>query len=143
MERTSQSELERYLKLLDSIKARVEDERTAVVILQELNKDRRMASIREERQNGNGHSSANSEQEDQPATEKQLAYLRKLGASPSEGLTKHQASKLIDEALEKESEQDSSPYVAQNVPSTWHESKLDITVDPLFMGRLPTHASCS
>ena len=50
-----QSKLGEYLKLLDQIKQKTEDERTAVSLLQEISKDRRTAEIREERgveQNG-------------------------------------------------------------------------------------------
>ena len=38
--------------------------------------------------------------EDEKATEKQLAYIRKLGGTPNQYLTKGKASKLIEELLE-------------------------------------------
>ena len=39
---------------------------------------------------------------DDEATEKQLAYIRKLGGTPNPNLTKQQASQMIDELLNKE-----------------------------------------
>lgn len=84
--------VEHYLKLLDDIKSRVNDERTAVVILQEVNKDARMAQIREEREIA----------VDEPATEKQRGFLKKLGVDLPTRLTKREASALIDENVGKE-----------------------------------------
>ena len=40
--------------------------------------------------------------EDETATEKQLAYIRKLGGTPDKFLTKGKASKVIGELLEKD-----------------------------------------
>ncbi len=93
MEGETNQKVEEYLKLLGYIKNRVEDERTAVAILTELNKDRRMDLMRQERQQRNG----------KPASKKQLAYLKKLGVDIGEysNLTKAQASELIDQALEE------------------------------------------
>jgi hypothetical protein len=45
-----QSKLEEYLKLLEQIKQRTTDERTAVSLLQEMSKDRRSVEIRDERE---------------------------------------------------------------------------------------------
>ena len=101
-----------YLDLLGELKKKTGDERIAMNILQEVNKDLRMAQIREEKSNGNGSS--------QFASEKQKQYLQKLGVEAPAGLSKLEASRLIDEAKEKESEEDSFLYVEQNVPSTWH-----------------------
>jgi len=97
------AKIEEYLKLLADIKARTGDDRTALSILQEVNKDFRMAQIRAERENGNGGN-----KDDGPATVRQKDYLRRLGVKMPVNMTKKQASSLIDEALEKESEQDSS-----------------------------------
>jgi len=110
--------IEEYLTLFEGIKARTGDERSAVVILQEVNKDLRMAQIREERaSNGNG----NSQKEDAPATQKQRDYLRRLGVNAPAELTKKEASGLIDEALAKESEEDFSPapYADANITIPW------------------------
>jgi len=48
-----QSKLDEYLRLLEQIKQRTTDERTAVSLLQEVSKDRRSAEIREERETKN------------------------------------------------------------------------------------------
>jgi hypothetical protein len=94
MDETVQDKLENYLDLYDKVRARTGDDRSALAILQEMNKDKRMAQIRAER-NGNG---------DQPATDRQKGYLKKLGVEVPADLTKAQASALIDGALAKESE---------------------------------------
>jgi hypothetical protein len=41
-----------------------------------------------------------------PATDKQIAYLRKLGVRVGEGVTKQEASHLIDQALRGDSHAD-------------------------------------
>ena len=74
------------MELLDEIKRGTEDEKTAAVILAEIAKDRRTNKTRQERSfNGNA-----------PATEKQKAYLERLGAVIPEDLTRQQASELSD-----------------------------------------------
>ena len=60
----------------------------ACAILQELARDERMRA-----RTSSPAESAKSE----PATEAQLKYLRSLGVEPKPGLTKQEASKLIDE----------------------------------------------
>ena len=87
-------EAEKYIALFDEIKKRVGDERIAQTILSEVNKDRRMSVMKEEREEKNG----------EPATAKQLQYLKNLGVETTPGLTKKQASILIDNALDKEPE---------------------------------------
>lgn len=103
-----------YLELLQGIRAKVGDERTAMSIMQEVNKDLRMALIREER-NSNGQVEV-----DYPATEKQKSFLKKLGVKIPAKLTKQEASGLIDEELAKEPEQGSSPPEQENIPVSWH-----------------------
>lgn len=83
---------ERYAALYDKIIAKVKDEHVARTILSETAKDQRMQAIRDEREAQNGR----------PATARQLEYLKSLGVKVKPGLTKKQASSLIDEALEKE-----------------------------------------
>ncbi len=81
-----------YLELFNEIKERVEDEITARAIMFEVSKDRRMEEIREEQEARNG----------EPATAKQLAFLKDLGISFRKGITKREASELLDEALGKD-----------------------------------------
>jgi len=87
-----QSKLEEYLKLLEQIKQKTGDERTAVSLLQEVSKDRRSAEIREERETKNNGTSDN-----EPATEKQKQFMKKLGIKFPAAVTKQEASMLIDE----------------------------------------------
>ena len=87
-----QSKLEEYLKLLEQIKQRTTDERTAVSLLQEVSKDRRSAEIRDERETKNSDAT-----ESQPATEKQKQFMKKLGIKFPATVTKQEASLMIDE----------------------------------------------
>ena len=77
--------------LLTELRSQTESESTAIAILQEIAKDKRTRIL-----NGN--------QSDQNATEKQLAYLEKLEVEHDAGISKSEASRLIDEALQKERE---------------------------------------
>ena len=87
-----QSKLDEYLRLLEQIKQKTTDERTAVALLQEVSKDRRSAEIREERETKNGDT-----QDSQPATEKQKQFMKKLGIKSPATVTKQEASLMIDE----------------------------------------------
>ena len=115
-DKTIHSKIDQYLELFDKLKARTGDERSALTILQEVNKDIRMAQIRAERENGNGNGSS----ADGEATNRQRAYLKRLGVEMPSGLTKKQASELIDEALGKESDKDSSKVMPENVILPWY-----------------------
>ena len=91
MEDETQQRVNQYSRLLEEIRQQVNDIQVAIAILQEVTKDQRMSSIRQERKmNG-----------DQPATEKQLAYLKNLGVDAEANMTKQEASSLIDEMLAK------------------------------------------
>jgi len=94
MEQNTAKEAEGYLELLEGIKQRVEDEGTAVRILSEVAKDRRMEIIRQERHRNGGSSEV-------AATDAQKRYMKKLGIEVEEGLTKAGASELLDQQLEK------------------------------------------
>jgi len=94
MEFNVQSKTDEYLKLLEQIKQKTTDERTAVSILQEISKDRRSVEIREERQAKNA----------EPATAKQKQFMKKLSIQFPENVTKHEASVLIDDELGKNGE---------------------------------------
>jgi hypothetical protein len=89
-----QSKISEYLELIDAIKEQIDDPATAFAILPEIRKDMRAAEMRR----GNGYSSTS----DLPATDNQLAYIRKLGGRiPEHGLTRDQASRMIDELQNK------------------------------------------
>ena len=82
------------MKLLEQIKQKTEDERTAVSLLQEISKDRRTAEIREER----------GIEQNEPATEKQKNFMKKLNIKFPATVTKQEASVLIDEELGRNGE---------------------------------------
>ena len=92
MENKDMDRVGNYLKLFNDIKQSVGDDITARAILSEVSKDRRMDEIRSEQEARNG----------KPATAKQLAFLKDLGVSFRKGITRREASELIDEALGKE-----------------------------------------
>jgi len=84
-----QTKISEYLELIEAIQEEVDDPVIALGILQELRKDIRAEEIRR----GRGYSSTG----DMPATEAQIGFLKKLGGQvPESGLTRNQASKLID-----------------------------------------------
>ena len=62
----------------------------APVLLQELNKDRRVEEMKADREKA----------KEEPATIKQIAYLRVLGKDVGNGTTKQQAARMIDQALQ-------------------------------------------
>lgn len=61
MDESIQAKLDNYMELFEQIKQKTDDERTAVSLLQEVSKDRRMEAIRDDREAKNNV----------PATEKQ------------------------------------------------------------------------
>jgi hypothetical protein len=91
MEKTIQEKLEGYVKLLGDIRSKVDDERTAVSLLQEIGKDHRMDRMSEERELRNN----------KPATMKQKRFMDDLGIKYPKNVTKQEASILIDEELSK------------------------------------------
>jgi len=89
MKTTVEARLEHYLDLLEEIKDKVGDELFALRILGEIAKDERMEQIREERNNRT-----------EPATTRQLQFMKRLGIEVPPGCTKAEASRLIDEELD-------------------------------------------
>ncbi|GAJ11838.1 unnamed protein product, partial [marine sediment metagenome] len=87
MDENTQTRIDEYVSLLNRLKEQVGNE-NALAILQEVKKDERANQIHKERSFSN----------DLPATENQIAYLRKLGAVIPEGLGRQEASQLIDNA---------------------------------------------
>ena len=94
MDKNTQARVDKYLELLEELKQRAGDDKTALALLQELSKDRRMDEIREEREAKNG----------EPATARQLKFLKSLGVKAPSGITKKEASLLIDEELGRNGE---------------------------------------
>lgn len=90
--------LTRYMALYQRVLNRVGDERVAIAFVHELAKDARMERIQAERLGGSKNSSSGEEWDSVPATARQLALLRVLNIRVVDGLTKLQASNLIDDA---------------------------------------------
>ena len=80
-----------YVGLYNNIRGMVGDREVALAILHEMAKDIRCNQIRHERR----------QRDKGPATERQKAYLRKLGVEFGSDITCGPASKLIDEELER------------------------------------------
>lgn len=89
MDANFEQKLEGYLSILARIKTKVQDERTAVSLLQEISKDIRMEQIKEEREAKNG----------EPATDKQKKLMAELGIKCPKGITKKEASAMLSEEL--------------------------------------------
>ena len=88
-----QSKINEYSKLITAIKEQFNEPSEISAVLQEIRKDMRVAEMKEERNFNN----------DLPATERQIAYLKTYGAIVTknidiDSLTKQQASKLIGES---------------------------------------------
>jgi len=63
----------------------------ALGILQEISKDRRVEEMKAEREKA----------KQEPATSRQIAYLKVLGVEADEGLSKQKAAKMIEQAVQK------------------------------------------
>jgi len=90
-------EASEYVALLDELRIRLGDTESALAVLDQIGKDRRVRMMGTRDSGlvaGNGYSSNG----DEPATPKQLGLLRRLGINPPAGLTKKSASTLIDKS---------------------------------------------
>jgi len=87
MEIDVKAKIDEYTSLLEQIKEKVNNENEAVAVLQEIGKDLRTVFIQTGQDTNN----------DSLATKKQIGYLKRLGVEIPEGLTKKDASRLIDE----------------------------------------------
>lgn len=81
--------IEEYMDLLKVLTEKTRSELVAINLLQEIAKDRRMDEMRQDRE----------KTIDEPATERQKKFMKKLGIKIPKDLTKKQASNLIDEEL--------------------------------------------
>lgn len=88
-----QMKVDFYADAFEKANAKLGNVELASLIVQQIGKDLRTAQIQ-----GSSGNSGNSNG-DVPATPKQLAYLERLGVPFEEGISKKQASELIDEAV--------------------------------------------
>lgn len=91
MESDTQSTLDAYTSLFQTLKQRLGDAGVATAILQEVARDRRAQQIRDERQ------AKQTKVDGEAATQKQLEFLKDLKMDIPQGLTKQAASLLIDQ----------------------------------------------
>jgi len=99
MDTETQQRLNGYVTLFNAISEKLDSDAVAIAILQELSKDRRSGEIRGERAAKNAEANAN-----EPATEKQKQFMKKLNIAFPANVTKHEASTLLDEELGKNGE---------------------------------------
>ena len=92
MDKDTKQRLDGYLELLDEISEKTDDVKTALALLQEVSKDRRMEQISEEQGFKKG---------DTPATDNQKAYMNDLGIEFPKNVSRKDASVLIKEELAK------------------------------------------
>lgn len=90
-------EASEYVALLDDLRIRLGDTESALAVLDQIGKDRRVRMMAT-RDHGFVVGNGLSNNGDEPATPKQLGLLRRLGINPPAGLTKKAASTLIDES---------------------------------------------
>ncbi len=95
MDTATNARVEGYLRVYERVNSVVKHAEVAAAIIEQVGKDARCESLMNGRSNGNGHANGNG---DMPATEKQLGYLAKLGVQVPAGVSKREASRLIDEA---------------------------------------------
>jgi hypothetical protein len=84
-----QEKLQFYIEAFEKARQKVGDDNAAAALIQEAAKDRRTNQMQRDRKVSGGEA----------ATAKQVDYLVKLGAKVPAGITKLEASELIDELL--------------------------------------------
>ncbi len=100
---TATERVDFYKQLVDQLVGFVPDTAVVATVVEQVGKDLRMGQIlRRENNTFNGSNGWNSSDE-QPATAKQIGFLRRLGVKniPA-GLSKRDASTLIDQAQQTE-----------------------------------------
>jgi len=96
-------EIDGYAQLYEQIQAKVGNSAVAIALLQELSKDQRMNQINSERnQRFQQGQKWNINNGFQPATEKQIALMKRLKIEIPNVVTKSNASRLIDQAREEQ-----------------------------------------
>ena len=95
MDTTTQERIDEYLEVYERVKAVTKDAEVVAVVIEQVGKDSRCACLMNGRSNGNGHANGGV---DEPATEKQLGFLKRLKVEVPAECTKREASRLIDEA---------------------------------------------
>lgn len=100
MDTATNARIDDYLEVYERVNTVVKSAEVTAAIIEQIGKDTRCEWLTNGRSNGNGNGNSNSNG-DEPATEKQLGFLKRLKVEVSAGLSKQAASKLIDEAQAK------------------------------------------
>ena len=93
MENEIQAKIDWYVDVFRNAKGKVRDENVASVIMNAVGEDVRVGAVKTPRVENSGG--------DGLATEKQRAFLERLGVTIPPGCSKEEASRLIDEAQGK------------------------------------------
>ncbi len=92
-----------YKQLVDQLVGFVPDAAVVATVVEQVGKDLRMGQILRREGNASNGSNGWNGSDEQPATAKQIGFLRRLGMKDiPTGLSKREASKLIDEAQQAE-----------------------------------------
>jgi hypothetical protein len=91
MDESTKEKVADYLEVFNEIKEKTDDATVAIALLSEICKDRRMQEIKEQKEANNN----------ELATERQKRFMKNLGIKIPQGVTKKEASMLIDEELGK------------------------------------------
>ncbi len=91
MDTEKYARVEEYLEVYERVHTVVKSAEVVAAIIEQVGKDTRCGWLMASEGNGSNGGS------EQPATEKQLGYLKSLGVEIPEGLTKKEASELIDQ----------------------------------------------
>jgi hypothetical protein len=95
MEIDIRNKVKNYIELIETIKEQTGDDAVALAIFHEVMNDSRSEYSSPKKKVYNS---------DSPATDKQIEYLKKLGAHIPEQVTRQQASDLIDQAQQWKSD---------------------------------------
>ncbi|MCZ6653635.1 MAG: hypothetical protein O7D91_11490 [Planctomycetota bacterium] len=92
-----------YKQLVDQLVGFVPDTAVVATVVEQVGKDLRMGQILRREGNGSNGSNGWNGSDEQPATAKQIGFLRRLGMKDiPAGLSKREASRAIDEAQQAE-----------------------------------------
>ncbi len=100
---TATERVDFYKQLVDQLTGTMPDAAVVASVVEQVGKDLRMGEIL--RREGNAFNGSNgwNGSDEQPATAKQIGFLRRLGVKDiPAGLSKREASRLIDEAQQAE-----------------------------------------
>jgi len=92
-----------YKQLVDQLVGFVPDAAVVATVVEQVGKDLRMGEMLRREGNGSNGSNGWNGSDEQPATAKQISFLRRLGVKDiPAGLSKREASRAIDEAQQAE-----------------------------------------